>query len=178
MQSSTVAHALVAALRAHDVDTVFCVPGESYLPLLDALHEERAAIRTITCRLEVGASFMAEARGKLGPGPGVLAVTRAPGACNASIGVQTAREDATPMVIFIGQVSRAHQQREAFQELDYRAFYAPLCKEVLVLDAHQRPAAIVTRALHFPLSRRPGPRSSMSHVIDRVSTGASRAAKM
>ena len=118
---------LVDQLRIHGVDTAFCVPGESYLAVLDALHDSRG-IRTVACRQEGGAAFMAEAYGKLTGRPGVLLVTRGPGACNASIGVHTAFQDSTPMVVLIGQVARDQEYREAFQEVNYRSFYAEITK--------------------------------------------------
>ena len=119
---------LVDALRVHGVDTVFCVPGESYLAVLDALHDAADAISVITCRHENGAAFMGEAYGKLTGKPGVTMVTRGPGACNGSIGVHTAFQDSSPMVMFVGQVPRNFRGREAFQEVDYEAMFAPLAK--------------------------------------------------
>lgn len=115
--------ALVAGLQAAGVDTVFCVPGESYLAALDALIGSN--IRVITCRHEGGAAFMAEAYGKLTGKTGVCFVTRGPGACNASIGLHTAKQDSTPFLLLIGQVARADRGREAFQEIDYRQMFAP-----------------------------------------------------
>ncbi len=115
--------ALVAGLQAAGVDTVFCVPGESYLAALDALID--SGIRVITCRHEGGAAFMAEAYGKLTGKTGVCFVTRGPGACNASIGLHTAKQDSTPFLLLIGQVARADRGREAFQEIDYRQMFAP-----------------------------------------------------
>ena len=102
---------LVDALRIHGVDTVFCVPGESYLAALDALYDARDAIATIACRHEGGAANMAEACGKLTGRPGVVMVTRGPGACHAAVGLHTAAQDSTPMVMFIGQVERGHSDR-------------------------------------------------------------------
>src|SRR6516162_4494990 len=113
-------HALVEALVAQGVDTVFGVPGESYLAALDGFHEHRDRIRFVACRHEGGAAFMAEAQGKLTGRPGVCFVTRGPGATNASIGVHTAFQDSTPLVLFIGQVARDQMEREAFQEIDFR----------------------------------------------------------
>ena len=125
---------LVDALRIHGVDTVFCVPGESYLAALDALYDARGAIATITCRHEGGAANMAEAYGKLTGRPGIVMVTRGPGACHAAIGLHNAAQDSTPMVMFIGQVERGHSDREAFQEIEYRRFLEPLCKWVVQID--------------------------------------------
>ncbi|MCP5155397.1 MAG: thiamine pyrophosphate-binding protein [Ectothiorhodospiraceae bacterium] len=156
-RTRTGGQALVDALRIHGVDTVFCVPGESYLAVLDALHDAGNAIRTIACRQEGGASFMAEAYGKVTGKPGVLMVTRGPGACNASIGVHTAQQDSTPMVVLIGQVARDQEYREAFQEVDYRRFYGPLCKWVAQIESADRVPELVSQAFHRACSGRPGP---------------------
>ena len=115
---------LIESLRAHGVKKVFCVPGESYLDALDALHDADD-IRTITCRQEGGAAFMAEAYAKLTGHPGICFVTRGPGACNASIGVHTAMQDSTPMILLVGQVARDQKGREAFQEVEYRDMFKP-----------------------------------------------------
>ncbi|MDX1514893.1 MAG: thiamine pyrophosphate-binding protein, partial [Gammaproteobacteria bacterium] len=147
---------LVDALEIHGVDTVFCVPGESYLAALDALHDA-PAIRVISCRHEGGAANMAEAYGKLTGRPGILFVTRGPGACNAAIGVHTARQDSTPMVVFIGQVASDQEEREAFQELDYRRFYGPLCKWAAQIDRADRIPELVSQAFHRATSGRRGP---------------------
>ncbi len=148
---------LVDALKIHGVDTAFCVPGESYLAALDALHDAKDQIRTLSCRQEGGAANMAEAYGKLTGRPGVLFVTRGPGACNAAIGVHTAHQDSTPMVVFIGQVASDQEEREAFQELDYRRFYAPLCKWVSQIADPERIPELVSQAFHRATSGRPGP---------------------
>jgi acetolactate synthase-1/2/3 large subunit len=148
---------LVEALKLHGVDSVFCVPGESFLAVLDALHDAKDAIRTLSCRQEGGAANMAEAYGKLTGHPGVLLVTRGPGACNAAIGVHTAFQDSTPMVVFIGQVASDQAEREAFQELDYRRFYGPLCKWAAQIDAAERIPELVSQAFHRACSGRPGP---------------------
>ncbi len=148
---------LVDALKIHGVDTVFCVPGESYLAALDALHDVRDTIRTFSCRQEGGAANMAEAYGKLTGRPGVLFVTRGPGACNAAIGVHTAHQDSTPMVVFIGQVASDQEEREAFQELDYRRFYGPLCKWAAQIEDPERIPELVSQAFHRATSGRPGP---------------------
>ena len=116
---------LIDALRLHGVDTVFCVPGESYLAALDALYDVRDSIRVITCRHESGATYAAEAYGKLTGRPGIAFVTRGPGACNASIGVHTALQESSPMILFVGQVPREFKGREAFQEVDFPAMFAP-----------------------------------------------------
>jgi acetolactate synthase-1/2/3 large subunit len=148
---------LVDALKIHGVDSVFCVPGESYLAVLDALHGSRETIRTFSCRQEGGAANMAEAYGKLTGRPGVLFVTRGPGACNAAVGVHTAHQDSTPMVVFIGQVASEQEEREAFQELDYRRFYAPLCKWAAQIEDPRRIPELVSQAFHRATSGRAGP---------------------
>lgn len=148
---------LVDALAINGVDTVFCVPGESYLDALDAFYERRERLRVVTCRQEGGATFMAEAHGKLTGRPGVAFVTRGPGATNASIGVHTAYQDSTPLVLFIGQVDRDALGREAFQEVDFRAMFAPLAKAVIEIERAHRIPEIVSRAFALAMSGRPGP---------------------
>ena len=154
-------HALVEALIAQGVDTAFGVPGESYLAVLDGFHEHRDRIRFVACRHEGGASFMADAQGKLTGRPGVCLVTRGPGATNASIGVHTAFQDSTPMVLFVGQVASDQRDREAFQELDYRQFFGPgtlgMAKWAAQVDSADRLPEYVSRAFHVALSGRPGP---------------------
>ena len=124
---------LVESLIAHQVDTVFGVAGESYLAALDALYAKKSDIHFITNRQEGGAAFMAEAYAKLTGKTGICFVTRGPGACNASIGVHTARQDSTPMILFIGQVAREQLGREAFQEIDYRNMFKPVSYTHLTL---------------------------------------------
>jgi acetolactate synthase-1/2/3 large subunit len=148
---------LVDALRTHGVDAVFCVPGESYLAVLDALHDARDRIRLLSCRQEGGAAFMAEAYGKLTGRPGICLVTRGPGACNAAIGVHTARQDSTPLILFVGQVARDQVEREAFQEVDFRQMYGPLAKWVAQVDDPARLPELVSRAFHTATAGRPGP---------------------
>ncbi len=133
---------VVAALRAHGVDMAFSVAGESYLEVLDALFDA-PEIRLVTCRQEGGAAFMAEAYGKLTGRPGVLLVTRGPGACNASIGIHTAFQDSTPMVVLVGQVARHQIDREAFQEVDFRRMFSPLAKWVAQIDLAERVPELV-----------------------------------
>ena len=145
------------ALKIHGVDTVFCVPGESYLALIDALHDASNEVKTVTCRQEGGATNMAEAYGKVTGRPGIAMVTRGPGACNGSIGVHTAMQDSTPMVIFIGQVARDQEYREAFQEVDYRQFYGAICKWVGQIESADRIPEMVSKAFHHATSGRPGP---------------------
>tara|TARA_B110000438_G_scaffold301784_1_gene357608 strand:- start:148 stop:1824 length:1677 start_codon:yes stop_codon:yes gene_type:complete len=148
---------LVDQLRIHGVDTIFCVPGESYLTVIDSLHDAQNEIKTVACRQEGGATNMAEAYGKLTGRPGVAMVTRGPGACNGSIGAHTAMQDSTPMVIFIGQVARDQEYREAFQEVDYHKFYGAICKEVIQIDHADRVPELVSQAFHVAASGRPGP---------------------
>lgn len=161
MNTRPAGHALVEALVAQGVDTAFGVPGESYLAVLDGFHEHRDRIRFIACRQEGGAAFMAEAQGKLTGRPGICFVTRGPGATNASIGLHTAFQDSTPMVLFVGQVASDQRDREAFQELDYRQVFGPgtlgMAKWVgEVHDAHRLPE-YVARAFHTAMQGRPGP---------------------
>ena len=148
---------LADQLRIHGVDTVFGVPGESYLAVLDALHDHTDAIRFIVCRQEGGAAMMAEAQGKLTGRPGVCMVTRGPGATNASAGVHIAHQDSTPMLLFIGQIARDTVEREAFQEVDYRRMYGPLCKWVAQIDEAARIPELVHQAFQRATSGRPGP---------------------
>jgi acetolactate synthase I/II/III large subunit len=147
---------VVGALRAHRVDMAFSVAGESYLEVLDALFDA-PEIRLVTCRQEGGAAFMAEAYGKLTGKPGVLLVTRGPGACNASIGIHTAFQDSTPMVVLVGQVARHQIDREAFQEVDFRRMFAPLAKWVAQVDMAERVPELINQAFQVATSGRPGP---------------------
>ncbi|WP_127997602.1 thiamine pyrophosphate-binding protein [Piscinibacter defluvii] len=154
-------HVLVEALVAQGVDTVFGVPGESFLAVLDGFHAHRERIRFIACRQEGGAAFMAEAAGKLSGRPGVCIVTRGPGATNASIGVHTAFQDSTPLLLLVGQVAADQRDREAFQELDYRQFFGPgtlgMAKWVAEVDRADRLPEYVARTFHVALQGRPGP---------------------
>ncbi|MFT3955302.1 MAG: thiamine pyrophosphate-binding protein [Piscinibacter sp.] len=154
-------HALVEALIAQGVDTAFGVPGESYLAVLDGFHEHREKIRFVACRQEGGAAFMAEAQGKLSGRPGICFVTRGPGATNASIGLHTAFQDSTPMILFVGQVASDQRDREAFQELDYRQVFGPgtlgMAKWVGEVHSADRLPEYVARAFHTALQGRPGP---------------------
>ncbi|CAH0160016.1 Acetolactate synthase isozyme 2 large subunit [Massilia sp. Bi118] len=146
---------LVDALQVHGVDTAFGVPGESYLDVLDALHDSN--IRFVINRQEGGAAFMAEAYGKLTGKPGICFVTRGPGATNASIGVHTAYQDSTPMILFIGQVGTDFMDREAFQEIDYRRMYGQMAKWVAQIDRADRIPEYMARAFQVATSGRPGP---------------------
>ncbi|MGF7209261.1 acetolactate synthase-1/2/3 large subunit [Skermanella aerolata] len=147
---------LVDSLRVHGADLAFCVAGESYLDVLDAFHDA-PDIRLITCRHEGGAANMAEAAGKLTGRPGICLVTRGPGACNASIGVHTAMQDSTPMILFVGQVARDQAEREAFQEIDYRRMFSPVAKWAAQIDDAARIPEFISRAFHVATSGRPGP---------------------
>jgi acetolactate synthase-1/2/3 large subunit len=148
---------LADALAAQGVRIAFGVPGESYLPVLDGLHDLREEIRFIVCRQEGGASYMAEALGKLTGEPGVLFVTRGPGATNGAIGVHTGLQDSTPMVVFIGQVPNEFAEREAFQEIDYRRMYGQMAKWVAQIDRVERIPEYVSHAFHTAVAGRPGP---------------------
>jgi acetolactate synthase I/II/III large subunit len=161
MTTRLAGHALVEALIAQGVQTAFGVPGESYLAVLDGFHEHRERIRFIGCRQEGGAAFMAEAQGKLSGRPGICFVTRGPGATNASIGVHTAFQDSTPLILFVGQVASDQRDREAFQELDYRQMFGPgtlgMAKWVGEIHDADRVPEYVARAFHTALQGRPGP---------------------
>jgi acetolactate synthase-1/2/3 large subunit len=146
---------LVDALTVHGVDIAFGVPGESYLDVLDALYDSQ--IRFIVNRQEGGAAFMAEAYGKLTGRPGICFVTRGPGAANAAIGVHTAYQDSTPMILFIGQVGLEFMDREAFQEIDYRRMYGQMAKWVTQIDRAERIPEYLARAFQVATSGRPGP---------------------
>ncbi len=156
MKSRTGAEILVDQLRLHGADTIFCVPGESYLAVLDALYDANS-IRLVTCRQEGGAAMMADAYGKLTGRPGLCFVTRGPGATNASAGLHVASQDSTPFILFIGQVARDTLEREAFQEIDYRRMLGPLAKWVAQIDDPRRIPEFLSRAFHVAISGRPGP---------------------
>ena len=153
----TGAQLLVDALHIHGVDLAFGVPGESYLAVLDALYDKRDVMRFVICRQEGGAANMAEAYGKMTGRPGICFVTRGPGACNASIGVHTAFQDSTPLILFVGQVSNEVAEREAFQEVDYRRMFGPLAKWVAQIDRADRVPEYISHAFHTAVSGRPGP---------------------
>lgn len=148
-------HILVDQLRLHGTDHVFCVPGESYLAVLDGLFD--ADIQVTVCRQEGGAAMMAEAYGKLTGRPGVCLVTRAPGATNALPGIHIASQDSTPMVLLVGQIQRDHRDREAFQEMDYRAVFGSQVKWAAEIDQAERIPEYLARAFHVAQSGRPGP---------------------
>jgi acetolactate synthase-1/2/3 large subunit len=151
----TAAEVLVDQLIIHGVRHAFCVPGESYLAVLDAFHDRDIAVTV--CRQEGGAAMMAEAVGKATGRPGICFVTRGPGATNATPGIHIAQQDSTPMIMFVGQVARHMRGREAFQELDYRAVFGTMAKWATEIDDPARVAEIVSRAFHVAANGRPGP---------------------
>jgi len=149
-------HLVADALAAQGVDTIFGVPGESYLPVLDGLYRHQD-IRFVICRQEGGAAFMADAYAKLTGKPGILMVTRGPGATNASIGIHTAHQDSSPMVVLVGQVGNDMMDREAFQEIDYRRMFGPMVKWVAQVDQVQRIPEYFAHAFQLATSGRKGP---------------------
>ena len=153
--SRTGGQILVDQLVKQGVAHVTCVPGESYLAVIDALHD--ATIDVLVCRAEGGAAMMAEAYGKLTGRPGICMVTRGPGATNASHGVHIAMQDSTPMILFIGQIETGMREREAFQEMDYKAFFGSTAKWVVEIDRAERIPELVARAFRVAMQGRPGP---------------------
>ena len=154
---NTAARRLVETLVMNGIDRVFCVPGESYLAVLDALADVRDRIQVIACRHEAGAANMAEAWGKLTGKPGVCMVTRGPGATHASIGVHTAHQDSTPMILFVGQIALTDRGRGAFQEVDYREVFGGLAKWATEIESPHRTVEVVERAFATALQGRMGP---------------------
>lgn len=148
---------LVDQLLIHGADTAYCVPGESYLEVLDALHDVKDRFTLINARHEAGAANMAEAHGKLTGRPGICMVTRGPGACHAAIGVHIARQDSTPMILLVGQIARDTTDREAFQEIDYRAMFGTVAKWATQIDDARRIPEYMARAFRVATSGRPGP---------------------
>jgi acetolactate synthase I/II/III large subunit len=148
---------LIDQLVVHGVDAVFCVPGESYLTALDAFHDVQDRIRLITCRHEAAAANMAEAYGKMTGRPGVCFVTRGPGACHAAVGLHTAFQDSTPLILFVGQVARGMTEREAFQEMDFRRFFGQASKWAAEIEDAARIPELVSHAFHTATAGRPGP---------------------
>ena len=148
-------HVIVDSLAAHGVERTYVVPGESFLDVLDGLHD--SDIETIVCRHEGGAAYMAEADGKMQQRPGVAMVTRGPGAANAHVGLHTAWQDSTPMLLFVGLIPFAHRDREAFQEFDIKSWFDTGAKRVMVLDHPERASEIVAEAMFAAMSGRPGP---------------------
>ena len=155
MTKRTGGQILVEQLRIQGCDRIFTVPGESFLAVLDALHD--SPIRTIVCRQEGGAAMMADCEGRLTGRPGICFVTRGPGATNASAGAHIASQDSSPLILFIGQVASHARDREAFQEVDYRRFYGDLAKWVVEIDDASRIPELVGRAFAVAMSGRPGP---------------------
>ncbi|MET1034525.1 MAG: thiamine pyrophosphate-binding protein, partial [Arthrobacter sp.] len=148
-------HVIVDTLVAHGVERTYIVPGESYLDVLDGLHD--STIQTVVCRHEGGAAYMAEADGKMNQRPGIAMVTRGPGAANAPVGLHTAGQDSSPMLLFVGLIPFAHRDREAFQEFDIKAWFDTGAKRVMVLDHAERASEIVAEAMFAAMSGRPGP---------------------
>lgn len=148
---------LVDALIKHGVDRAFGVPGESYLAVLDAIHDAVDQLEFVVCRQEGGAAYMAEAYGKLTGKPGICFVTRGPGATNASVGIHTAQQDSTPLILFVGQVARDQMYREAFQEVDYQQFFGSIAKWVVQIEDARRIPELVSQAFHRAINGRPGP---------------------
>jgi acetolactate synthase I/II/III large subunit len=148
---------LVDQLRIHGVDMAFCVPGESYLGVLDALWDARDAIRLITTRNEIGACNMAEAYGKVTGRPGICLVTRGPGASHAMVGIHTAFQDSTPLILFVGQVAREAREREAFQEIDVKQMFGHTAKWAAEISDPRRIPEMLSHAFHVAMNGRPGP---------------------
>lgn len=155
--SATAARRLVETIVANDITHVFCVPGESYLPVLDAFVDFRDRVKLIACRHEAGAANMAVGYAKATGKPGVCFVTRGPGATHASIGVHTASQDSAPLILFVGQVARSDRGREGFQELDYRAVFGSMAKLAVEIDDARRVVEIATRAFATAQQGRHGP---------------------
>ena len=151
----TAAEVLVDQLIVNGVKHAFCVPGESYLAVLDAFHDRDIAVTV--CRHESAAAMMTEAVGKVTGRPGICFVTRGPGATNAAHGIHIARQDSSPLVMFVGQVARDMREREAFQEVDYRAFFGSMTKWTTEIDDPARVPEIVSRAFYTAANGRPGP---------------------
>jgi len=145
---------LVANLLAQDATHAFCVPGESYLAVLDALYDVRDRLALLVCRNEGGAAYMGEAYGKLTGRPGIVFVTRGPGASNAAVGIHTAAQDSSPMIVFVGQVGGDYADREAFQEIDYRRMYGSVAKWAAQIDRAERIPEYVARAYRVAMSGR------------------------
>ncbi len=171
-ESRTAAAVLVNGLVAQGVAHCFCVPGESYLAVLDALHDSPIALTV--CRQEGGAAIMAEAVGRATGRPGICFVTRGPGATNASAGLHVARQGSTPMILFVGQVERGDRGREAFQELDTRAMFGSVAKWVDEIDDARRLPEMLARAFAVAMNGRPGPvvlALPQDMLVDRVAVG-------
>ena len=148
---------LIACLKQHTVRNIFCVPGESYLGALDALFSQREKIKVFNARHEAGAANMAECYGKITGEPGVAFVTRGPGACHASVGIHIALQDSTPLILFVGNISRGVRDREAFQEVDFKTFFTPISKWVAEIEDPKRIPEYINRAFNTATEGRPGP---------------------
>ena len=155
--SITAAHALVQTLVLNNIERAFCVPGESYIAVLDELRAARDTIELVVCRHEGGAAFMAEAHGRMTGRPGVCLVTRGPGATNAAIGVFSAAQEGIPMVLIVGQVAQQNIGRGAFQELDVATFFGGVAKRVIEINHSARVPELIGRAIDIAISGRPGP---------------------
>src|SRR4028118_603344 len=147
---------LVDQLKIQGCDRIFTVPGESFLAVLDALHDT-PEIDLVVCRQEGGVAYMADADGKMTGRPGIAFVTRGPGATNASAGVHVAFQDSTPMILFVGDLDRADRDREGFQEIDFTQFFGPISTSAARIDARRRIPEYVARAYRVATVRRPGP---------------------
>ena len=169
---------LADGLVAHGSELAFCVPGESYLALLDGLYEHRGAFRIVNCRHEGAAANAADAYGKLTGRPGLCFVTRGPGATHAATGIHTAQQDSTPLLMLVGQVAREERGRESFQELDYEAVFGPMAKWAFEIDDPERIPEVLARAYTVATSGRPGPvvLSLPEDVLARGGRGGGRAA--
>ncbi len=156
-QPRTVGQIVVDAMRAHGVNRAYCVPGESYLGILDAVRELGTAFDLVVCRHEGGAAYMAEASGRLSGRPGVCMVTRGPGACNASIGLHTAQHEGTPMLLLVGDVTTGTKGRVAFQDIDLGSFYGAIAKKVFQVAHPGETATVMRQAFQVALAGKPGP---------------------
>ena len=157
MTSRTGGEILVANLLAQGTTHAFGVPGESYLPVLEALADVQGRLEFVVCRQEGGAAYMAEAYGKITGRPGIAMVTRGPGASNAAVGIHTAMQDSSPMIVLVGQVATDCVDREAFQEIDYRRMYGSVAKWAAQIDRVERVPEYIAHAYRVAMSGRPGP---------------------
>src|ERR1700687_4534760 len=157
MNSRTAGRILIDQLLVHGAELAFTVPGESFLPVLDAFYDVQQQLKLVVCRHEAAAANMAEAYGKLTNRPGLAFVTRGPGATHAAIGVHTAQQDSTPMILFVGDVGSDFRGREAFQGVDFAAMFGPLAQSAARIDDVERIPEFVARAFHVATSGRRGP---------------------
>lgn len=156
-QQRTVGQVVVDTIRAYGVNRAYCVPGESYLGVLEAVRELGTGFDLVVCRHEGGAAYMAEASGRLTGRPGVCMVTRGPGACNASIGIHTAQHEGTPLVLLVGEVTTGTKRRAAFQDIDLQAFYGGMAKKVFQVEHAHETATVMRQAFQLALAGKPGP---------------------